>query len=142
MISPSRCAHKFSVVVVDHFPPRLHDREMWLDCASSDHSLQTCPVWLDLPGVASDQYSSGGHRGTQASLSRNTSVVPTKLKTNQFRHKPKATYSNKRLSDGDQRMSDSSCEITSSYMVPKSTVAIYIYIYIYIYMQIYLQRLI
>ena len=43
---------------------------MWLDCALSDHSPQTCPVWLDLPGVASHRYSSGGHRGTQASLPR------------------------------------------------------------------------
>ena len=70
MISPSHCAHKFSAVVVDHFPPGLHDQEMWLDCALSDHSPQTCPVWLDLPGVASHRYSSGGHRGTQASLPR------------------------------------------------------------------------
>ena len=70
MISPSRCAHKFSAVVVDHFPPGLHDQEMWLDCALSDHSPQTCPVWLDLPGVASLRYSSEGHRGTQASLPR------------------------------------------------------------------------
>ena len=25
-------------MVVDHFPPGLHDQEMWLDCALSDHS--------------------------------------------------------------------------------------------------------
>lgn len=49
MISPSRWAHKFSAVVVDHFPPGPHDQEMWLDWLCFVWPLaQSCPVWLDL----------------------------------------------------------------------------------------------